>query len=430
MKKLLLHLIFLFIITSIQSQTVIYGVEYDSPSSSYNFVSVDPNTGLVSTINPLIGLQSVSNAVTTYNQDSSFYHIQDNEGVWTIDINTGSVIVTPSPVITNSTISDLHYDKYSGVYYAIEFEDTTTSYSSPLGFPIPFSKGISYFISIIPSTGAITRISTLPEINISIGCSSYDDLNKTFTFVTNQDTIYSIDVNLATIISSPALSKSIKELKFDGSTGTYYALEYDFILDINYLVTVDPSNGTVSQIGSIAGLSGPIFTTTSTIDTINGLYSIVDNNSNILLIDLSSANVSSSVSLSSSVSNLIINVTTFPNTNAPSNLQKIAPKSRTPILNIEGEQNNVTNRVMPEGNTDSVLNEINAYPNPTNSQLTISVNKFPTTLNIFSQNGKLIGNRTITSSKTKIDVSEYENGLYFFNLSNSSETVTKKIMVH
>jgi uncharacterized protein (TIGR02145 family) len=71
-------------------------------------------------------------------------------------------------------------------------------------------------------------------------------------------------------------------------------------------------------------------------------------------------------------------------------------------------------------------NEINIYPNPASTEIIIeSDNEQPTAISVCDALGKLI--ESIRTSK--INVSNYANGIYFLKLSNQSGEVTRKLIV-
>jgi len=180
------------------------------------------------------------------------------------------------------------------------------------------------------------------------------------------------------------------------------------------LVYIDPYTGIVTQIDTIIGLNDFIMGSSS-LDTLNNLFYIVDANNKLISINLNDASIASSQQLSGSVSNLTIN--TIPGTGKPS---------------IKGDKSeNATYRWLDnqEDFLNVSLNQVKAYPNPTTDKLNIEVNNFPTSLSIYDLKGVLIKSEVLESVLTKIDVSEFENGLYFFILSNSDVTETKKIIV-
>ena len=82
-----------------------------------------------------------------------------------------------------------------------------------------------------------------------------------------------------------------------------------------------------------------------------------------------------------------------------------------------------------ETNTD---NNISVYPNPAKDFVKVSTdNGQQTTVKIYNTVGMLVGTRLATSSTNEIEinVSEYNPGIYFINISNEEYNVTKKIVV-
>ena len=82
-----------------------------------------------------------------------------------------------------------------------------------------------------------------------------------------------------------------------------------------------------------------------------------------------------------------------------------------------------------ETNTD---NNISVYPNPAKDFVKVSTdNGQQTTVKIYNTVGMLVGTRLATSATNEIEinVSEYNPGIYFINISNEEYNVTKKIVV-
>ena len=82
-----------------------------------------------------------------------------------------------------------------------------------------------------------------------------------------------------------------------------------------------------------------------------------------------------------------------------------------------------------ETNTD---NNISVYPNPAKDFVKVSTdNGQQTTVKIYNTVGMLVGTRLATSATNEIEinVSEYNPGIYFINISNEESNVTKKIVV-
>lgn len=364
----------LLTINSIKSQTTIYGLEWDNVLNVNYFVSVDPATGVITRVDSLSGVEHAAAAVSAFSEANEFYIFTDKSSkIYTIDINTGAIL--SSPTLT-TPITELQYDKVSGNYYALEQADVT------------------YLVNVNPTSGLVTRIDSISGVNnISTSSSTYDYNNNLFVFV-GDNIIYSVASTGATI-SNPILSSFIHELQLDMSTGTYYGIEYNETINTYYLVNVNPNTGIVTQIDSIQGLEY-FALGTSTLDTLNGLYSILSRDGSLLSIDINTAIVSANPSLISSIRNLKINV-----------------------LPINGSKMSVP-----------TYNQIYTYPNPVKDQLSINVNMTPTTLKVYDQQGRLMGEEIFINTTNKVDVSNYKTGIYFFTMSNSEVSETKKIIIN
>lgn len=415
MKTLLISLSLITSIITTQAQTVMYGIEWDDISSIYNFISVDPITGVQTIINTLPDVDDVvMSNVGEINSTSEYYFIKDrNETLYTIDVNIGTVL-NQAPG-NGSSISDLHYDKISDTYYAIEKDLPPLQLTS-------FLPNF-YFVEVDIISGTLTRLgSTLSISTIKENCSTYDEINKQFIMVDNTNTIYTINATTGTIISSSPLSADINGLRFDNSTMTYFAIEWDSFGDINYLTTVNPTDGTATQVGTVLDLFGDIQWGTSTIDTVNNLYAVIDQNNVLFSIDLNTASVTDTSQINTVMTNLTISAI-FYGGKVPLAGENPIKKLQSPISHKRiGTQNE-------EMLFESSLNKIKAYPNPTTNNLTFELKTVPSTLNIYDFNGKLIKTEVLENKLTTIDVSYFEKNLYYFTIRNSETTETKKIIV-
>lgn len=72
----------------------------------------------------------------------------------------------------------------------------------------------------------------------------------------------------------------------------------------------------------------------------------------------------------------------------------------------------------------------NIYPNPVSSILTIETEQNCNGgIEIYDVNGKLIQSKNVDGKVIKIDVSEWENGVYFLNFEVGGRKVVKRFMV-
>ncbi|MBL4592710.1 MAG: T9SS type A sorting domain-containing protein [Flavobacteriales bacterium] len=411
MKKLILSLILLATIISVNSQSIIYGTQLDTTSNMNYFVSVDPLSGIITQLNSLPSIQYVSTGVSTFNSDDGIYIITDkNDEIYTIDVNTGAILTSAN---LSSSVMELHYDKTSGNSYGIEKEESAGSGTST-GMGGPGSGAtvtIYYLASINPSTGVVTRIDSISGLNeVKINTSTYDPINEVFVFVGNDDEIFTLDINTASILSQKSLTISINELQLNLVTGNYYAIEYDSnptLVNVNdtfttspnnsegiiNLVSVEPTTGIVTKIDSITGCYN-FKLGSSTLDTVNGLYSIVNTDNTLFSVDLTNAAISSAPQLNTFVSNLKINVT--------SGGTRIGTQT---------------------------IDKFEAFPNPARNQITVTTNNIPTVLNVFNQYGQLIKSEILYTETTSIDLTSLEKGLHFFKVGNSKTIETQKIII-
>ncbi|MBL7910142.1 MAG: T9SS type A sorting domain-containing protein [Bacteroidia bacterium] len=78
--------------------------------------------------------------------------------------------------------------------------------------------------------------------------------------------------------------------------------------------------------------------------------------------------------------------------------------------------------------TNSLNNEINVYPNPTNGLIIINGVKENEDIEVMNVLGALVYKIKATDNKTEIDLSEQKAGVYFVRLKVDNATVTKKII--
>lgn len=67
------------------------------------------------------------------------------------------------------------------------------------------------------------------------------------------------------------------------------------------------------------------------------------------------------------------------------------------------------------------------YPNPTKGEITINLNSANSIIYIVDINGKTIKTLRVQKSQTVIDLSEFENGIYFIKVKTENDIITKKI---
>jgi len=79
---------------------------------------------------------------------------------------------------------------------------------------------------------------------------------------------------------------------------------------------------------------------------------------------------------------------------------------------------------------ENLNSAISVYPNPSNGEVFITTeNSFSNaTVTVFDAMGKMILTQNLTSNNTKIDLCNYENGIYFIQLNTTEGKITKKVI--
>ena len=67
------------------------------------------------------------------------------------------------------------------------------------------------------------------------------------------------------------------------------------------------------------------------------------------------------------------------------------------------------------------------YPNPSNGNITVNLNSLNNVISIIDINGKLVKTKLSNSLSTVIDLSDFENGIYFINIKTEKGVITKKV---
>ena len=78
---------------------------------------------------------------------------------------------------------------------------------------------------------------------------------------------------------------------------------------------------------------------------------------------------------------------------------------------------------------ESSLNKLHVFPNPSKNFVNISLeNNLPSKLTLMDISGKILLEKIFTNS-SKINLSNFNNGIYFLSIINNSQITTKRINV-
>jgi hypothetical protein len=84
-------------------------------------------------------------------------------------------------------------------------------------------------------------------------------------------------------------------------------------------------------------------------------------------------------------------------------------------------------RVIKTGvaNLQALSNSVSAYPNPANTEFTITMKSTNATVDVLDITGKLVNTYPVTMGEAKMDVSNYTNGVYFYQIKTSANETVK-----
>ncbi|MES2560363.1 MAG: T9SS type A sorting domain-containing protein [Bacteroidota bacterium] len=72
-----------------------------------------------------------------------------------------------------------------------------------------------------------------------------------------------------------------------------------------------------------------------------------------------------------------------------------------------------------------LIKSINAYPNPANTSFTITMKSTDATVEVMDITGKLVNTYPVTMGEAKMDVSNFSNGVYFYQIKTSANETVK-----
>lgn len=199
---------------------ILYGIHWNVSLANADFVSINP-TNLTYTIINQINLTGLSGDVTFDDINHRFIFIAydsiGNNCLFCIDAITGNIISKPP---LSNTVSGIRFDNSSGTLYGLQWDNSLQT---------------EYFASINIANGNTTIISSIPLVNANHKYSTFDEINKRYTFVwtdsNNTNYLYSINATDGLVVSNPAFPVFVSpynllEFRYDNSSGNLYALHW------------------------------------------------------------------------------------------------------------------------------------------------------------------------------------------------------------
>ena len=393
-------------------------------------VTVNPSTGLYTKIDSLPGVKwiTIGPSYTTFDENGHRFIFKggDSGGNWylySIDAITGNIITNPTfPVLSDPSdnIIELQYDNSSNILYGLHWDN---------------SESKEYFVSVNVSTGAFTKLDSLPNVKwIATGpnFTAYDKNNHRYIFRGGDNSgnwyLYSIDANTGNIISNPSFpivsdpSDNVIELQYDNSSNTLFGLHWDNSESREYFVSVNTTTGAFTKIDSLPGVKWiatlPHYTT---FDEINHRYIFRggDNSGNWYLysVDANTGNI---------ISSPLFPVLTDPSYNV---IELQFDNSSGNLYALSWDANTITGLFSNE--MDNHI--FNLYPNPFSYSSKIALDKSyrEITIFIYNSSGQVVRNETnFNSSSISIQKDNLSNGVYFISLVCDHQNLgMKKIII-
>lgn len=256
MKKLLTILIITLSITAFAQDCKTYALHYDINQSKEFLTSLDPNTGEVTLLDSIPGVEVIQHGFSAINSGSGLFYFHGidanyNGKLYSLSLMDGSVqnaIDFPPSGITGNII-EMHYHPFKRLIYALHWDDM---------------EQMEYLISINPQTGELIKIDSIPEVYlIQSDFSALNYKNNEYSFIgvdyENNYRLFTLDVNSGNILYQPItpsnnINGGLNELEINSIRGTLHSLHYDQVDNKEYFVNINKETGEVTKLDSIPGV--------------------------------------------------------------------------------------------------------------------------------------------------------------------------------
>ncbi|WP_284653409.1 T9SS type A sorting domain-containing protein [Flavobacterium terrisoli] len=360
-------------------------------------VEINRVTGAYAKVGPQIpNLSWVMTDESGYIGNQGIYLITGiGSSLYSVSVDNGATLYNCSAPNTMG----FEFDNTNNTMYAIKWGTTNKS-----------------LIALDYTTGTTTYLgSPFSNENVNQGdYYAYDQNNHRYIFFDYSGRLYSINTSTGAVISNPTLNSppgfGIRNMSFDNSTGTLYAIMRNESTQKTILATINPANGNVTTLGQETSNGLP--NGTGTIDEANQYYIYCYGFGPAILIvtlNLIDGSLVSSVLMDYEDVNDNFYGLEFDN-----NLGKLYAMhwDNEIILSNTSQQSQQFKGIYPNPISDYGLLEI---PQSYSSELKLS---------IYNSLGTLVRTQeNINASTIRIDKEDLSQGIYFYNLMHQGKSI-------
>lgn len=405
-RYLLLFYSFWFYIQCVQAQlgNTMYGLYRHSNPTIVELVSIDPSTGIITTIgNPSLST-SINLTGCALNPYNLSYSYQDEDSWLSLSLQDGSILSDVVATLPNAAgnFNNFRFNTADSSMYGL-FSQVGYDPITGLYF------GDMRLATCQLSTGNVNLISQAPVAsNYVMAGSAIDPYLMVYYFISD-DKLKGIDLYNGNIYSEPNITipsggNSFDNFAYSCADTTLYGLIMQN--GVKGLGKINASTGIVTPLGISINMPNYIMNGGATIDPINGIYYFESmlNNTDIYLIGLSIAD-------GSIVSNTPIPFgANFDMFRIASDCYQAAAVRSNPSAHLAD-------------NSPSIFK---VYPNPGQTTIQIETQKDILYSEIINLNGEVI--HVLEPGTTQIDISNLSKGVYILKIQSQQETYLERFV--
>ena len=266
---------------------LIYAYAWDNFQPEEVFLSINPNTGLISYMGNIPNMRFVNQGESTFNDTNYFALMSDDQqNKYLVHISVAGGYSVSSIALDYSAVPDLgplggiEYDNTTGLIYAYAWNDTAQE---------------EVFVSLDPVSGAISYLGTITGMKyVSMGESTFHGTDYFSVMLDDQQNKHLVHISIANgfSVSTILLDYSgdpdlagLNGIEYDPNTDSIYGISWNDTAQEMVIVLVDPVSGLVSYQGTVHNIQS-VNSGISTFDTSNYFTLMSDGQQNGFLVHI------------------------------------------------------------------------------------------------------------------------------------------------